>query len=281
MGSMFWLLVVPNPSMACADPLPLIEDFEQSVIDGRYQDALQISEALEEAFGCGSLADPRHMARMWQVEAILALHHEGDEDASDDALLAAGRLSTEDWVEEYGAELRARQLELLLSSTDSPKSRIILEPPLASGHVGAIDGRTIEAFPALVNSGLHLLQVGTTPEQIVFAEVVVLSPESDLVIRTGLPATPPLPMPTPRSPEFLAEATPTPPRKRLLAFGAAAGGGAALAYGVTRFTSRSYNEDPRLGLGYLNNGLAYSSVGLMVASGGLLVWGLATPRQTP
>lgn len=210
-----WLPVLSSPARAqCADPLPLIDVLEQAAASGRHGEAAARSSEVVEAFGCGPPADPALVARLWLAEAIL-LRAEGELASSDDALLAAARISTGIWVEDYGAELRARQLELHLEATEPPAvGTLSLEPALGPDHVAAIDGILQESFPASLPAGPHLVQVGSDPQHMALARVVELLPSTELVVRTGLPGPPSPVEPRPTEPPAQADAPSSPPDDR-------------------------------------------------------------------
>lgn len=184
-------------SASCGDAWTSIRALEDAVVEGRYPEASEHSRATIEAFGCGPLAPPELVARLLLAEALI-LRAEGEAEASDDALVAAARLSTGIWVEAYGSELRAHQLELFLQRSNDPErsaeGRLVLKPPLPEGFFGGVDGVPYDTFPLSLIPGLHLVQVGDDPQQMQVARLVELMPRTELVLQTGLPT--PLPVDT-------------------------------------------------------------------------------------
>ena len=273
--SMPWGILLATAHADCGDPAALLTVLEAAVVEGRWSDVDPASDAVVAAFGCGPLAAPEHIARVWLAEALLDSAH-GDDPAADESLWAAARISPSTWNEAYGPRLRARW-EAASARSEPARGLLHLDPALPAGWIGAVDGAVLD-FPAHLPGGPHLLQVGTAPDRMTTARIVLLPPGLDLRVALDLPATPiaPTPMPMPVAPEPSGGR-----RARRIVSALIVGGVSAGLYGVTIGTSAVYRGQPEGersdGLRVANNALLVGSSGLALTSGVLLVRGLVTP----
>ncbi|HHO50399.1 MAG TPA: hypothetical protein ENK18_05880 [Deltaproteobacteria bacterium] len=163
----------------CPERTEILAELELAVQEGRFEEADVERTRLVEAFGCGAAAGSETLARMWLAEAVI-LSSFGDEDGADDALKAAGRIAPDLWLDAYGPAFQARWFEAQASEVLPGRLRL---QPMPEGHVALIDGEVTE-LPGFVPSGLHVTQVGPSPNNIAFAKEVFLLPDQDLVVRT-------------------------------------------------------------------------------------------------
>jgi hypothetical protein len=250
----------------------MLDDLERQALEGRLQEAELTSQALIEAFGCGPLAAPDQIARLWLAEAVL-LSARGEEAASDKALVSASRLSPATWQEVYGLALKERWEDAHLRPVG--EAGLLRVEPLDPGYVGAIDGVVVSSFPTVLPPGLHLLQIGLDASSMKTAFRFVQPSGFDLVID---PKLPPLPVPPP-----VTQNRDTDRRQRRILHALAVGGAAGLVYGTTFATSAAYYDAPQQqrsnGLRALNDGLVLTSAGAGITSVVLLVRAATTPGQ--
>ncbi|MEZ4239041.1 MAG: hypothetical protein R3F59_23385 [Myxococcota bacterium] len=184
--TVWWLLAAPARAQDCPDRLArldMIEAAEQKLLEADLAGADLGLRSLEKALGCGSLAESDLLARMWLLEgAWLTL--QGDPQAAVDSWRAAARVAPGRWVDAYGPELREAYDEAVAAPSPEETARIHLDPPLFR-WIGAVDGH-IQNFPARVEPGLHVVQVGPGEDDIRYARVLVAFPEAPSVVVTGL-----------------------------------------------------------------------------------------------
>jgi hypothetical protein len=170
-------LVLSLAAWACEPREPLLQRLEGAVQQGQWPEAEGAMQALVLELGCGALAEPALLARLWRAEAALSAHR-GDDAGAQDALWAAAR---------------AQPDPSSPPPPDLPPGRLLVEP---EGLAVALDGRLLPSLPAPVEAGLHLMQGGALPEQMQLAQVLFVAPGTDLVL--SLPLQPPPPPPPPR-----------------------------------------------------------------------------------
>ena len=274
--SMPWGILLATAHADCGDPAALLTVLEAAVVEGRWSDVDPASDAVVAAFGCGPLAAPEHIARVWLAEALLDSAH-GDDPAADESLWAAARISPSTWNEAYGPRLRARW-EAASARSEPARGLLHLEPPLPVGWIGAVDGAVVD-FPAHLPGGPHLLQVGTASDRMTTARIVLLPPGLDLRVALDLPAPAPV-APAPVAPAPVASDPSDGRRARRIVSALIVGGVGAGLYGATLGTSAVYRGQPEGersdGLRLANNAMLVGASGLALGSGVLLVRGLVT-----
>jgi hypothetical protein len=183
--------LVPAVAAECPDRLErldMVEAAEQKLVEADLVGADLALRSLEKALGCGGLAESELLGRMWLVEgAWLTL--QGDAQAATDSWQAAARVAPGRWVDAYGPELReayeaAAREARVVGEPPTETARIELDPPLFQ-WIGALDG-VVTQFPARVNPGLHVVQVGPNEDDMRFARVLVAFPSAPSVVVTGL-----------------------------------------------------------------------------------------------
>lgn len=182
------------------DRLDLVEAAERALVEADLAAADARLRELEAAVGCGPLAEPELLGRMWLVEgAWLTL--QGDAEAAADSWRAAARVAPGRWVVEYGAKLR-KAYEDANAAPPRGDTLITLDPPLFR-WIGAVDGEVV-AFPATVPAGLHIVQVGPDEDHVAFSRILLAFPDTPSVVVTGLlepTTTAPAPAPAATEPE--------------------------------------------------------------------------------
>lgn len=270
MGFVVWFVATtaatarqPDLPEGC-DQAKQIARLEDAVLDRRVGEAQTLVSKLVEAFGCGPMAQPQTLARMWIAQAVL-FDISGETQAANDALLAAGGLSPATWVDGYGLAMRVRQLRLMARERfdNRPTGQVEVEPV---GYVTSIDGLRYDRFPATLPAGLHVVQVGPSVKEMQHAQLVDVVADSDTVIVTGLGV--------PRR-SLTIEAR----RRRRLLTGLAFAGGAAATYGLSFATNAAFDRDPRRGVAVVNDTLVLASAGLLATSGAFFVRGGLTGRR--
>lgn len=267
----------------CGDRSALLDLLERQVTEGRIDEGEATSRTIVESLGCGPLAQPEQIARLWLAEAVM-LAVRGEREASDQALASAARLSTGAWRPIYGEALKMRLEQA--SHLPPPGSGELRVESLYAGYLAAVDGVAV-LFPVTLSSGLHLLQIGTSSSSMSVAIRFAQPPGLDLVIDPKLPLLDIVPSlsqaPLAEAPVAEAEIHDGPrPRKRRILQAFALGGVSALLYGATWTTYYAVPADTRgPGLYTATHGLWLASIGTGAASAGLLVWGIATPAIAP
>lgn len=173
----------------------LLQELELAALEGRLEEADLVKERVLDALACGPLVERDWLARWWLAEAVLSSLH-GDEQPTDDALLAAARLAPEVWVEGYGPSFRQRQREIAAQPPPA-RGRLVVEP-VVSGEIltgrqvlMAVDGEAVEDNPLSVEAGYHLLQLGFGSIDVRYARPIYVVPEQDLVVRAVIEGDPP------------------------------------------------------------------------------------------
>ncbi|MCA9492422.1 MAG: hypothetical protein KC621_20960 [Myxococcales bacterium] len=165
------------------DRLDLIDSAERSLVEADVDAAEATRRELEAALGCGAVANPEMLARMWLVEgALLSLG--GDETTAAASWQAAARVSPGTWNPDLGDMLRTIY-ETALQTSPSGSTPLSVEPELFR-WIGAVDGEVITRFPITVDPGLHLVQVGASEDDVRFARIVMAFPDTPVVVVTGL-----------------------------------------------------------------------------------------------
>lgn len=263
MALVVWLMATTTARAECVAQPVRVTNLEQAVLAERDDEARLAVGQLIESFGCGPLAQPELLARLWLAEAML-FDRIGETLAANDALLAAGKVSPSTWVEGYGLAMRVRQLRLMASERfDRPPGTIEVDPV---GYVTGIDGGRVDRLPAEVAAGLHLVQVGPSVTEMKHAELVDVVPDTAVVVQTGLPA--------PQRSQTIAAR-----RRRRLLTAAAFAGGALGTYGLSAATNAAFHGSPSRPVAVINNSLVLASAGLLATSGTFFVYGTTTGRR--
>ena len=179
----FLLIATPSLALAedCPDPEAALGAAEQAVIDGRFEDADARLTEVEAGFGCGSLATPGQIARMWRaVGARLTLS--GDPAAARDAFEGAARLDPDGWTTGFGEAMEAEWRAAASAPTQAWGALGLSPEP--TGFAPAVDG-SLHEIPAQLPGGLHLVQVLDTDGGALFARTVYLPPGGEVLVETG------------------------------------------------------------------------------------------------
>lgn len=162
----------------CGQPAALVEQVEQAVLDARFEEARATTDLAEAAFGCTGSADSALLARIWIAEGAMA-HIEGDAASRDQAFASAQRIAPGAWTEAFGDDLEA--LWRSAADIDSGTGQLDLEG-LTEGQVAMVDGQPV-AVPALLASGLYLVQADDDGGPPAFARIVLVPSDQTLVVR--------------------------------------------------------------------------------------------------
>ncbi len=179
LGTSAWAQQQPCPDRN--DRLDLIDEAEAALVEADLATVDRRLRRLDEAWGCGPVADGELLGRVWLVEgAYLVL--QGDIASGSEAWRAAGRVAPGEWVSEFGDRLR----ELYEAALDVPQGRaeIVVMPPLFQ-YLGTVDGQQVR-FPFELDAGLHLVQVGPTLDSVEFARSLIVAQDTSSVVQTGL-----------------------------------------------------------------------------------------------
>ncbi|MFT5456821.1 MAG: hypothetical protein ACI9K2_003311 [Myxococcota bacterium] len=174
------LLITLAAHAACPDRLEILDAATSAVVGADLFAARNRLNELEEAFACGGLAGRDELALLWLLEGALATFS-GDADGAEDGFRAAAAISPGRFIEDLGPRLR-EQYEASLHRVAGAGGTVVIEPTLA-GWTLAVDGEPV-ASPAEVAEGLHLVQVGPSPDEIGFARVIAVF-GGTLVVDTG------------------------------------------------------------------------------------------------
>lgn len=251
----------------CPDRTALLDTLDRQVLEGRFDQAELTQQALVAALGCGPVAEPALVARLWLAEAVMRSAR-SDPSASE-LFAAAARLSPGTWTEAYGPTLR-KQWEEAAGLPQTGVDGTIRIEPLYPGTLAALDG-TVRGFPATVDAGPHLLQVGPAPSDMAAALRFDLPSGIDLVLDPKLP--PPALTPVPARGRDL--------RGRRILHALLVGGVGAAAYAVTFATEAAFYEPPKeersAELRAVNDGIILGSAAIGTVSAVMLVRGIASP----
>lgn len=270
-GVRMWLFLLLQTSWAdCPDTEQLLEELEEASVEGRFADMGVAMDAVVDSLGCGVLARPEWVARMWLAEA-LARSTDGEEQASEDALASATRVAPSYWNELYGPVWRERWVAASRKLPGAAGSLTLELFP--EGYGGAVDGEWVSSFPARVEPGLHVVQVGPSARNLQTAMIVDLPSGLELVLQPqdfgwSAPVVEQRPRPI------------TSQRGRRIRDGLLMGLAGGAIYGAALGTEAAYYAqapEDNVELRLLTNGLVVTSAGTGLLSLGLVLRGLSTP----
>ena len=165
----------------CPDRQALLDVVQAAVVEADLDAAEAGLSALEDAFACGTVADPQQLARMWLLEGAW-LSFIGDTAGAIACWNAANRVAPNLWIPDLGDELRA---DYETATPLDGSGHIDVEPVLFWGSIAAVDGQ-MTALPLEVAPGLHLVQAGTAGDEIAIGRIISVTPNSTAVVATGL-----------------------------------------------------------------------------------------------
>lgn len=259
-----WLALLGTAS-ACPSFDRLVVRATDALLVGDVPTASATLAEAEAAMGCQPIGTDQ-LARFWMTEGV-AMALAGAPDA-DQRFAAARRVSPGVWDPRFGRELTAR----FDAATETGRATLDLDTGRDRARV---DGRAVEAWPAAVSSGLHLVQV--VEEEVRYARILALAPGEDALVATGLPEAGTATLPPP--PEAPAPRAKKSPALLVAAAGAAAlGGGAAAGSWAYGRELEAAGSDGSLDAAWtLHRGLAYGAYGLWGLAGVGLVVHVALP----
>lgn len=233
-----WLMVWAGTAFAqCEDPAVVVTEAEAAVIEVRLDEAESALDRVEAALGCSPIASSELLGRMWLAEGVM-LSIAGDA-AAEDSFAAAHRVAPGFWNEDYGPKLHERYQAAQLSHIPG-QGEIHLEAPI-KGHIIGIDGR-MASLPMSLASGLHVVQVGRSAQEILFAKMVFVPDGVDVQITTGLVEEGIEPVPETEEEEVVATTVVEPvPKKKGVPVFLIAGAGAAVVGGSMAIAAVTQN----------------------------------------
>lgn len=161
-------------------------------------------DTLVRAYSCTDVATADEVAEMFLLEGALA-SYDKDAEVLAEAFQSAAAVSENFWVSSLGPVLQDRFVTARAALLDSGEIAFDPEP---TGYVVFVDGRERTRFPVQVNEGLHLIQIGRSDREILFAHVVSLNARSQVVVNHDLSpagtAVVPIEEPRPDTPSSLA-----------------------------------------------------------------------------
>lgn len=171
-----------------------------SLLDVRLAEAASALEATSPSLACGVPATPAQAARLFLLDGALASLQGRSADAAD-AFAAAARADASLWLDALGPALRA-QRDAAAARPPGGRGTLVVRPPEVDVRVDGAEwvGQTLAA-------GLHLVQAQGADGAVGFGRVLLVQPDTEQVVTTGLvpPAPPPAPLavaaPAPAAPE--------------------------------------------------------------------------------
>ncbi len=260
----------------CGDATPLVATAETAVVETRFSDAERALDDAAAALGCSPLGDRTVLARYWLAEGVM-LHLRGDDTSATDSIVAVSGVELGYWQPKFGPQQADWYHGVVASAQADLAGTLRIEPPLTS-YVAMLDGIESPLHPD-VPSGLHLLQVGPSTDEVLFGRFVFVEPGQEIVVATGLiePDATPEPLPTAPAPN---SPTPTMP---VFLIGSAAVGVLAAGTAVGALAQNGSIDDPAdidalnssikrqkgfAGTSYALTGVAALGIGLHFALGG-------------
>ncbi len=165
----------------CADLPGLVRQMEVEALGDHPEEVAQLRLAAEQALGCGPAISPDLLTRFWLADGVAAVRR-GDEAGAGLSFSAALQVAPGEWPEIYGPELH----RIYLASGEAwRKDGTIRVHPPANGLLVTLDGVEI-TLPATATEGLHVLQVGLSRDETLYAEVFQLLANETHFVLTGL-----------------------------------------------------------------------------------------------
>ena len=173
-----WLLLSLSALAADCNPAKALEDAEQLVLEARLDVARQTLAEIEESYSCGALTAPDDLARAWLIEGALETIAGNTSDA-EDVFRAARYVAPAVWLPSLGEKLKILYDNVATESMGLGEIAVSGAP---EGAFGAVDGQE-SSFPAAIQSGLHLVQVGRSAEEIMWSQIVYVPPAQQINLR--------------------------------------------------------------------------------------------------
>ena len=203
---LFLLSTLPDARADCPDPAAAVEVARDAVLALKDEVAAEALATAELGLSCGAWATPDLLARLWLVEGARAGLGGHALDAAD-AFAAAARVAPGRWDADLGPDLR-RQYDAAVAQPAGPPGELRVRPELPD-LVVRLDGAVV-AQPAIVASGLHLVQVGPANGPVIFGRLFLQPPDEILTVDTGI-SSDWTPMDVTEPPPTVAGATPRDP----------------------------------------------------------------------
>ena len=186
------LLTLASPAHATCDFTAVVHRAEQAALEARHDDGSALTQAAEDALGCGPVAEPEWVARFWNAQGVL--HHVGgDIETAVTFFAAAQALSPEAWNDDFGPQM-AQVAQSTLDTLIAPGELSVLG--VYDGAIVAVDG-TILPPRDTVPAGWHAVQAGPTEAQMTWARIAYVPSGTTLELNAKLTAPPPQVVPAP------------------------------------------------------------------------------------
>jgi hypothetical protein len=177
-GLLIGALVGVSWAQECEDVAVLVAQAEGDVESFFLAEAESELNRAKIAYGCGPIADPEVLARLWQTEGVTRVM-KGEEADSVGSFAASARVAPGVWNENYGPQMR-KKYDLAVAEVGQGESQLRLRA-LPKGFQVVLDGQIAEA-PYKTQSGLHLVQAGPPEANAEWARVIDLPPEEQVVV---------------------------------------------------------------------------------------------------
>ena len=173
-----WLVLGPSGAAAapCPDRAAELERLEQAVATADFGSVNERLDDVVDAMSCGKVATPDQLSDLWNGEgAYLALS--GESVAAIDSFQAARRVAPGRWNDTYGGGLK----KAWEAAPEAASSGTIDVDPRPRWWSVFVDGAPVADLPVDAPTGLHLVQLGPSADDIRSAKVVFLRPGSTAV----------------------------------------------------------------------------------------------------
>ena len=203
---LFLLATLGDAHAACPDPAAAVEVARDAVLALKDEVAAEALATAELGLTCGAWATPELLADLWLVEGARAGLGGHPLDAAD-AFSAAARVAPGRWDADLGPDLRRVYDEATQQPSGAP-GELRVKPELPE-LVVRLDGAVV-AQPAIIASGLHLVQVGPANGPVIFGRMFLQPADEILTVDTGI-SNDWTPMDVTEPPPVVAGATPRDP----------------------------------------------------------------------
>ncbi|MFH1468936.1 MAG: hypothetical protein ABIO70_31410 [Pseudomonadota bacterium] len=220
----------------CDDALAYVARAEQAVLTAQPEEARQALADAAVAWACGPVVDPSLLARYWNAEGALAMG-DGDLTRARLSFAAAWRIAPDSWPVDYGIK---PYIQYKAAAEEWTGVGVLKLHPEPAGRLAFLDGAAA-SFPAEASAGLHLVQVGATPEHMELASFAMVAASGTAMVLMNLDPVPtvtaaPGALPVEPPPVVLPHPTGPPQRQRALL--GVAGVSAVLAGGAMFMAQR-------------------------------------------
>ncbi len=175
------LLTALSAHAGCDDLPSYLERAEQALLEERAGDAAAALSDASVSFACGPLAEPELLSRYGLAEGALAMA-QGELPRARLSFSAAYRVAPDHWPVDYGIKPFIQYQAAAQDWTAEATIKLHPQPLL---RIAALDGQ-LNSFPATTLAGLHLVQVGTSEQEVEFATFVRVEPDDTYLVLLDL-----------------------------------------------------------------------------------------------